>query len=63
MRLLRCSTTGQSISTLRIASNRPRRVALRGECHVMCPVKIPLPDLLCKLREKQFEEWMRPMVE
>ena len=33
----------------------PQASTLCGECHVACPVKIPLPDLLRKLREKQFE--------
>jgi L-lactate dehydrogenase complex protein LldF len=38
----------------------PQASTLCGECHVVCPVKIQLPDLLRKLREKQFEGKMRP---
>jgi L-lactate dehydrogenase complex protein LldF len=30
---------------------------------VVCPVKIPLPDLLRKLREKQFKKGLRPAYE
>lgn len=42
------------------ALDLPQASTLCGECHVVCPVKIPLPDLLRKLREKQFEGKMRP---
>jgi L-lactate dehydrogenase complex protein LldF len=41
----------------------PQASTLCGECHVACPVKIPLPDLLRKLREKQFERGLRPSYE
>jgi L-lactate dehydrogenase complex protein LldF len=41
----------------------PQASTLCGECHVVCPVKIPLPDLLRKLREKQVERHLRPPVE
>jgi L-lactate dehydrogenase complex protein LldF len=42
------------------ALDLPQASTLCGECHVVCPVKIQLPDLLRKLREKQFEGKMRP---
>jgi L-lactate dehydrogenase complex protein LldF len=42
------------------ALDLPQASTLCGECHVVCPVKIPLPDLLRKLREKQFAGNMRP---
>jgi L-lactate dehydrogenase complex protein LldF len=45
------------------ALDLPQASTLCGECHVVCPVKIPLPDLLRKLREKQFEGQMRPATE
>jgi L-lactate dehydrogenase complex protein LldF len=45
------------------ALDLPQASTLCGECHVVCPVKIPLPDLLRKLREKQFDGQMRPRVE
>jgi L-lactate dehydrogenase complex protein LldF len=41
----------------------PQASTLCGECHVVCPVKIPLPDLLRKLREKQVERHLRPPLE
>lgn len=45
------------------ALDLPQASTLCGECHVVCPVKIPLPDLLRKLREKQVERHLRPMSE
>ncbi len=45
------------------ALDLPQASTLCGECHVVCPVKIPLPDLLRKLREKQVDEHLRPASE
>jgi L-lactate dehydrogenase complex protein LldF len=45
------------------ALDLPQAATLCGECHVVCPVKIPLPDLLRKLREKQFDRKLRPASE
>lgn len=45
------------------ALDLPQASTLCGECHVVCPVKIPLPDLLRKLREKQVERHLRPRSE
>ncbi len=45
------------------ALDLPQASTLCGECHVVCPVKIPLPDLLRKLREKQVEQHLRPVTE
>lgn len=45
------------------ALDLPQASTLCGECHVVCPVKIPLPDLLRKLREKQVERHLRPVTE
>ncbi len=45
------------------AMDLPQASTLCGECHVVCPVKIPLPDLLRKLREKQFKKGLRPVYE
>lgn len=42
------------------ALDLPQAATLCGECHVVCPVKIPLPDLLRKLREQQFDRGLRP---
>jgi L-lactate dehydrogenase complex protein LldF len=52
-----------SYAGLENALDLPQASTLCGECHVVCPVKIPLPDLLRKLREKQFEGRLRPMAE
>lgn len=45
------------------ALDLPQAATLCGQCHVVCPVKIPLPDLLRKLREQQFEQGLRPWPE
>lgn len=42
------------------AIDLPQAATLCGECHVVCPVRIPLPELLRKLREKQTEQGLRP---
>ena len=41
----------------------PQAATLCGQCQVVCPMKIPLPDLLRKMREQQFERGMRPGME
>ncbi|MEY2897178.1 MAG: hypothetical protein RL669_1447 [Pseudomonadota bacterium] len=45
------------------ALDLPQAATLCSQCSVVCPVKIPLPDLLRKLREKQFERGLRPWPE
>ena len=45
------------------ALDLPYAATLCNQCGVVCPVKIPLPDLLRKLREKQFERGLRPWLE
>ncbi|HZR02034.1 MAG TPA: LutB/LldF family L-lactate oxidation iron-sulfur protein [Burkholderiales bacterium] len=42
------------------ALDLPQAATLCNQCGVVCPVKIPLPDLMRKLREKQFERKLRP---
>ena len=42
------------------ALDLPQASTLCNQCGVVCPVKIPLPDLMRKLREKQFERGLRP---
>jgi L-lactate dehydrogenase complex protein LldF len=42
------------------ALDLPQAATLCGACHVACPVKIPLPDLLRKLRERQMDAGLRP---
>lgn len=41
----------------------PHAATLCGQCQVVCPMKIPLPDLLRTLRERQFERGLRPWTE
>jgi len=45
------------------AIDLPHAATLCNQCGVVCPVKIPLPDLLRKLREKQVERKLRPWTE
>ena len=42
------------------ALDLPHASTLCNQCGVVCPVRIPLPDLMRKLREKQFERGLRP---
>jgi L-lactate utilization protein LutB len=48
---------------LEAALDLPHAATLCNQCGVVCPVKIPLPDLLRKLREQQFERRLRPWSE
>jgi L-lactate dehydrogenase complex protein LldF len=45
------------------ALDLPHASTLCNQCGLVCPVKIPLPDLLRKLREKQFARGLRPWSE
>ena len=45
------------------ALDLPHAATLCGACEVACPVMIPLPELLRKLREKQTEQHLRPWQE
>ncbi|QDF95948.1 iron-sulfur cluster-binding protein [Azoarcus sp. DD4] len=42
------------------ALDLPHAATLCNQCGVVCPVKIPLPDLLRSLREKQVDLALRP---
>jgi L-lactate dehydrogenase complex protein LldF len=42
------------------ALDLPHASTLCNQCGVVCPVKIPLPDLLRKLREQQFARGLTP---
>ena len=42
------------------ALDLPQAATLCGACEVACPVKIPLPELLRKLRERQMAAGLRP---
>ena len=45
------------------AGDLPNASTFCGECQVVCPVKIPLPDLMRKWRERQFDMKLRPFSE
>src|SRR5262249_6149333 len=45
------------------ALDLPNAATLCNQCGVVCPVKIPLPDLMRTLREKQVERRLRPRLE
>jgi len=45
------------------ALDLPNAATFCNQCGVVCPVKIPLPDLMRKLRERQFEERLKPWPE
>ena len=42
------------------ALDLPNAATFCNQCGVVCPVRIPLPDLMRKLRERQFEKRMKP---
>ena len=48
---------------LKDALDLPQAATLCNACGVVCPVKIPLPDLMRHLREKQVEQNLRPLGE
>jgi L-lactate dehydrogenase complex protein LldF len=45
------------------ALDLPQAATLCNQCGVVCPVKIPLPQLLRRLREKQVDAGLRPWSE
>ncbi|MDH3515002.1 MAG: LutB/LldF family L-lactate oxidation iron-sulfur protein [Gammaproteobacteria bacterium] len=45
------------------ALDLPNASTFCGQCAVVCPVKIPLPDLMRHLRTRQVEQGMRPWTE
>ena len=45
------------------AQDLPAASTMCNQCGVVCPVKIPLPDLQRKLREQAFERHLRPWYE
>jgi L-lactate dehydrogenase complex protein LldF len=45
------------------APDLPNAATMCNQCGVVCPVKIPLPDLMRKLREEAFARKLRPWSE
>ncbi len=52
-----------SYQGLENALDLPQAATLCGQCEAVCPMKIPLPGMLRKLREQQFERQLRPLRE
>jgi L-lactate dehydrogenase complex protein LldF len=48
------------LGSLEQALDLPQAATLCNQCGVVCPVKIPLADLMRKLRERQFARRLRP---
>jgi L-lactate dehydrogenase complex protein LldF len=42
------------------APDLPNAATMCNQCGVVCPVKIPLPELMRTLREQQFERGLKP---
>ena len=42
------------------ARDLPNACTLNGRCREVCPVEIPLPDLIRRLREREFDERLTP---
>ena len=51
------------LAGLENAPELPHATTMCGACAVVCPVKIPLPDLMRKLRERQVRQKTRPLIE
>jgi L-lactate dehydrogenase complex protein LldF len=51
-----------AMTSLKQAGDLPNACTLNGRCQEVCPVNIPLPDLMRKLREQQWREGLTPSV-
>jgi L-lactate dehydrogenase complex protein LldF len=51
------------IKGLDAAYHLPNACTLNGRCASVCPVKIPLPDLLRELRHQQFKQDITPVMQ
>lgn len=49
-----------TLAGLENASELPSAATLCGACQVVCPVKIPLPDLMRQLRQEKIEKRLTP---
>ena len=54
------SVLTSTLGGLENALDLPHAATLCNQCGVVCPVKIPLPELLRKLRERQWVRGLRP---
>ena len=51
-----------ALSSLKAAKDLPNACTLNGRCKEVCPVNIPLPDMLRSLRARQFNAGLLPPV-
>ncbi len=51
-----------AMSSLEAAGDLPNACTLNGRCKEVCPVNIPLPDMLRSLRARQFDRSLTPGV-
>ncbi|MBI1384287.1 MAG: DUF3390 domain-containing protein [Rhizobiales bacterium] len=51
-----------AMSNLAVAGDLPNACTLNGRCREVCPVDIPLPDLMRRLREEQWSRGLTPRV-
>jgi L-lactate dehydrogenase complex protein LldF len=49
-----------AMRSLKEARDLPNACTLNGRCEEVCPVKIPLPGLLRRLREREYREHLTP---
>lgn len=49
-----------AMTSLEAAGDLPNACTLNGRCNEVCPVNIPLPDMLRSLRARQFERNLTP---
>ena len=52
-----------ALQGLESAPDLPHAATMCGACAVVCPVKIPLPDLMRRLRRRQIRQQLRPLAE
>lgn len=51
-----------ALSSLRAAKDLPNACTLNGRCKEVCPLDIPLPDMLRSLRARQWQARLTPPV-
>jgi len=56
------SVLALALSSLKAAKDLPNACTLNGRCKEVCPVEIPLPDMLRSLRARQFDQGLTPPV-
>jgi len=49
-----------AMTSLKTAGDLPNACTLNGRCQEVCPVNIPLPDMMRRLREEQWQQRLTP---